>query len=543
MIAVILLIVAGLMWRVINLAIFDQHFLRQQGDERMLRMVSTHAFRGMIMDRNGFPLAVSTSVYSVWLNPQEFTASKESLAALAALLELKPKAITKLVKHHQKKKREFLYLKRSIAPDIAAQIKALNLPGLYEQEEYRRYYPEGEVTAHVLGFTNVDDQGQEGLELAYNKWLIGEPGKKWVIKDRLGRVISDVQTVQEQKSGNDVTLSIDRRIQYLAYRELLTGVMQNQAASGTAIVMDVKTGEILAMVNLPSFNPNNRLTRINDSVRNRAVTDTFEPGSTIKAFTVTSALESGRYRPDSVIDTSPGWMRVDRNVVRDEKNNGPLSIAQILAISSNMGAAKMVLSLPPNQLWHLLHRVGFGESTGVGFPGEQSGSLLQHPHWGPFALATLSFGYSLSVTALQLVQAYAILANDGVKLPITLLRADKLPVGERVIDAKIAKQMLFLLESVVATKDGTAKTARIPNYRIAGKTGTAKMVGEHGYLKHHYVASFVGIAPLTNPRLVVAVVIHDPQGKYYLGGPVTGPVFAKIMEGALRILSVPPDAA
>lgn len=537
---VISLAALGLGLRVFDLAILDQFFLRAQGDERVLRLVSTPSFRGMIVDRNGFPLAVSTTVYSAWMNPKEFTPTKKEISALANSLGMKPKEITVIIQRYQKKNREFVYLKRALSPEIASQIKSLTLPGVYLQQEYRRYYPEGEITAHVVGFTNIDDHGQEGLELGFDSWLMGEPGKKWVIKDRLGRIISDVQTVSQQERGRDLVLSIDRRIQYLAYRELLKGIQQNQAQSGSVVVLDAKTGEILAMVNYPSFNPNNRPMRMSDHFRNRAITDTFEPGSTIKAFTVASALETGRFKPDSVIDTSPGWMRVGRNMVKDHKNNGELSFAQILQVSSNMGAAKIVLSLPPNQLWSLLHRVGFGEVTGVGFPGEQGGSLVRHQPWGSFVLATLSFGYGLSSTALQLTRAYGVLAAHGVKMPVTLLHANKNPAGERVLNEKLAKQMLALLETVVT--DGSGKIANVPGYRVAGKTGTSKMAGEGGYQKHRYISSFVGIAPLTDPRLIVTVVIHDPQGKYYYGGDVSGPVFEKIMEGTLRIMDVPPDA-
>lgn len=535
------LVVAGLVYRVYDLAILDQHFLRQQGDERVLRLISTPSFRGMIVDRNGFPLAVSTAVFSVWMNPAEFYPLDEDLAALSRFTGIKSKNIVKLAKKNVKTGREFVYLKRSISPELANHIKGLNIPGIYLQQEYRRYYPEGEITAHVIGFTNIDDQGQEGLELGYNAWLQGEKGKKWVIKDRLGRIISDVQTVSDEKPGHDLVLSIDRRIQYLAYRELLAGVIQNEAASGTAIVLDTKTGEILAMVNLPSFNPNAKQGAKSESIRNRAVTDTFEPGSTIKAFTIASALETGRFKPDSVINTAPGWMRVGRSVVKDEKDNGLLNISQILQYSSNMGAAKIVLALPPDELWSMLQRVGFGDNTGIAFPGEQNGVLIKRNPWGQFILATLSFGYGMSATPLQIIRAYSVLANEGMKLPLSLLKLDKPPAGERVLSPKVAKQMLTLLESVFE-KGGTAASISVPGYHVAAKTGTAKMVGEGGYQKHRYTTSFVGIAPVTQPRVVVLVVIHDPRGKNYLAGAVSGPVFQRIMEGTLRILDVPPDA-
>lgn len=537
--SVIILAATGLLWRIFDLAVLDQHFLRHEGDERVLRLIKIPAFRGMIMDRNGFPLAVSTPVSSLWIHPEEFSPDRKTLKNLADLLSLKTKDIQTLVHGALRKKRAFVYLKRGLSPELASQIKMLDIAGLYAQEEYRRYYPEGEVFAHVIGFTNVDDHGQEGLELGFNDWLAGNAGEKWVVKDRLGRIISDIQLKKEQKPGHDLLISIDKRIQYLAYKELLAGVTQNKANSGSAVVLDAKTGEILALVNQPSFNPNQRGKYKVDRFRNRAVTDTFEPGSTIKAFTVASALESKRYKLNSVVNTSPGWLHIGRNLVRDERDNGPLTLTQILQISSNVGAAKIVLSLPQSQLWSLLHRVGFGEITGVQFPGEQNGSLTNYDK--AFALATMSFGYGLSATTLQLARAYSVLANEGRKIPITLIKQKEAPLGERVLDAKVAKEMLALLEAVVE-KGGTGEAAHVPGYRVAGKTGTAKRVGLGGYQKHRYTSSFVGIAPLSNPRLIVAVVIHDPLGKNYYGGLVSGPVFEKIMEGALRILSVPPDA-
>lgn len=536
---ILIISITGLLCRVIDLSILQRTFLCKQGNERALRLTNVPAYRGMILDRNGAPIAVSTVVYSVWINPKEFNPEPKSISALGVILNMNPEAITTIINKYQGKNREFVYLKRGIEPNFANEIKKLRLVGIYIQPEYKRYYPEGEITAHVVGMTDIDDQGQEGVELTYNSWLQGQPGKKWVIKDRLGRVISDIKTAKEQKAGNDLVLSIDKRIQYLAYRELLSGVIQNQAISGSVIVLDIKTGEVLAMVNQPSFNPNNRATRTNDNFRNQAVTDTFEPGSTIKAFSVASALDSGRYQPDTVIDTSPGWMQIGRNVVRDEKDNGKLTVARILQISSNMGVTKMVLDLPKEQLWSLLQRVGFGEITGIGFPGEQSGALENTQEWGDFKLATLGFGYGLSVTALQLARAYAVLANDGIKLPVSLLRLNEAPIGKRVMESKVAKEMLVLLENVIK-KGATGEWARVPGYRVAGKTGTAKVAGEGGY-QHRYIASFVGIAPLDNPRLVVAVVLHDPQGRNYYGGVVSGPIFSKVMEGALRILNITPD--
>ncbi len=540
-IASILLIIFGLVARVVDLTVIDRVFLQHEGDARVLRTLNMPAFRGMITDRNGYPLAVSTSVFSIWMNPQEFLSTPENIDILSRTLDVNSSIILAQLAAHKTKGREFIYIKRGVQPDLANAVKKLDLPGVYLQEEYKRYYPEGEVSAHLIGFTNIDDKGQEGLELIYNDWLTGTRGIKKVIKDRLGRSVSDVKMIQQQHPGKDLMLSMDRRIQYLAYRELMAGIKENVAVSGSVVVMDVKTGEVLAMVNQPSYNPNNRAERLNDVYRNRAVTDSFEPGSTIKAFSIASALDSGLYKPDSVIDTSPGWLNVDRHLVRDEHNNGLINLAQILQVSSNVGTTKVILSLPPNQLWSLLHRVGFGETTGIGFPGEQAGSLVQRPKWSPFVLATLAFGYGISATPIQLAQAYAIFANAGVKVPVSLLRVDNPPAGETVLKPEVARQMMALLETVTSTKGATGQLARVPGYRVAGKTGTAVMAGPHGYQKHHYTSTFVGIAPVSNPRLVVAVVIHDPQGQHYYASFVSAPVFQKIMEGTLRILNISPD--
>lgn len=532
----------GLVVRVIDLTVCEKNFLRKQGDERSLRLMHIPAYRGMILDRNNSPLAVSTVVYAVWMNPQIFNIDKNrvDLLSLSRILDLNKNSILDIFKRAKEKNKEFVYLKRGLDPKAANEIKNLSVTGIYIQPEHKRYYPEGEVTAHVIGLTNIDDDGQEGIELGFNDWLQGETGKKWIIKDRLGNSITDVATLHSQKPGNDLILSIDKRIQYLAYRELLAGVIENQADSGTVIVLDVKTGEVLAMVNQPAFNPNNRSTRNNDNFKNRAVTDTFEPGSTIKAFSVASALDSGKYQPDTIVDTSPGWMQIGHNVVHDEKNNGQMTLARILQISSNMGMTKVMLNMPKIQLWDLLHRLGFGEITGIAYPGEQSGVLLNTQNWGDFKIATLGFGYGLSVTALQLARAYAVIANDGIKLPISLLRLDTVPQGKKVLESKVAKQMLDLLESVIQKGSTGGARARVSGYRVAGKTGTAKVAGQNGY-QHQYISSFVGIAPLNHPRIVVAVVIHHPKGKNYYGGYVSGPIFSRVMSGTLRILNIPPD--
>jgi len=537
----ILLVVMGLVARIIDLSVIKRQFLENQGNARSLRTINQSAFRGMITDRNGYPLAISTSVFSIWINPKEFELDNiKNLHALAEILGLKSKNIQALLQSNKNKKREFIYLKRQVSPPVAKEIKSLKIPGVYTQQDYKRYYPEGEVAAHLIGFTNVDDHGQEGLELSYNDWLSGVAGKEKVIKDRMGRIINNVEMLKQQKPGHDLALSINRRIQYLAYRELLDGVKKNVAVSGSVVVLDVQTGEILAMVNQPSFNPNNMTGQTKDSMRNRALTDSFEPGSTMKSFSAVTALESGKYKPDSQVDTTPGWIRVGNHTLRDEHMKGVLNLMQILQFSSNVGMTKIILTLPPGQLWNLLHRMGFGEVTGVGFPGEQSGRLVNRPIWKPLALATLSFGYGISVTATQLAHAYATIANDGVKVPLSLVRLDAPPAGERVISSKIAHEMLDMLQSVLA-KGGTGEAARVPGYSVAGKTGTAWISENKSYQKHRYTSTFVGMAPASHPRLVVAVVIHEPRGKQFLGGFVSGPVFERIMEGSLRILNIPPD--
>lgn len=536
----IFLVSFALLFRILYLTVVDRTFLTQQGDARSLRLIETHAYRGIIEDRNGFPLAVSTRVYSVWINPQEFSASPKQLAALAQLIKLSPQQVIKIHGLAKTKLKSFQYLRRGLSPETARQIIALEIPGVYTAKAYKRFYPEGEVTSHLLGFTNIDDQGQEGLELGYNDWLSGTPGKKWVIKDRLNRVIDEVYETASEVPGKKLTLSIDRYLQYMAYRELVQGIKNNKATSGSAVIVHVKTGEILGMVNYPSYNPNNRHGHINAALRNRAITDTFEPGSTIKAFTIASGLESKQYTRESNIDTSPGYMRVDHHLVRDEKNNGVLTLPEILQVSSNVGAAKIALSLQPEHLYKLLSRVGFGEITGIGFPGEQSGQLAFHRDQGAFPIASLSYGYGITVTPLQLARAYTILANKGIKIPLTLLKTDKRHQGDAVMMPQVAQTLLELLETVM--KKGSGRLAQIEGYRIAGKSGTARLVGKNGY-EHRYIASFVGVAPLSDPQVVVLVVIHDPKGKNYYGGRVSGPIFKQIMEHTLRRLAIQKDAS
>lgn len=538
--SILVLLTLGIVWRLVDLTVIKRSFLENQGDARTLRTVMMPAYRGMILDRNGQPLAISTPVASVWIDPKTFISTPADLSKLSLILNIPKSEILAHLKNEKNK--EFIYIKRDIDPDLGDTVKNLGIAGVYIQHEYKRFYPEGEVTSHVLGFTNVDDNGQEGLELAYNQLLEGAPGEKRVLQDRYGHIVQDIDVLRQPRSGQNLVLSIDRRIQFFAYKELSSGIQQFKATSGSVVVLDVNTGEILAMVNWPSFNPNNRAGQDEGQYRNRAVTDTLEPGSTIKPFSMASALTTGKYQVNSEVNTSPGWMMVDNKKIKDDdgQNHGVIDLTDILKYSSNVGMSKVTLSLPPQDLWNMLHSVGFGQLTNSDFPGERSGLLEDYPVWNPFVLATMSFGYGISVTPLQLAQAYAILANDGLKKPVTFLRTDQIPAGQQAMDPKVAKEILTMLESVL-TQGGTAPLARVPGYRVTGKTGTAHIVGPHGYEKNHYNSIFVGIAPASNPRLVVAVVLHDPQGTQYLGGYTSGPIFSHIMGEALQLLNIPPD--
>ncbi len=530
---------SALLWRAVDLQVFNQDFLQNQGDARHLRVVTLAAHRGMILDRNGEPLAVSTPVDSVWANPQELATAREYWSALAKILDLDSDQLRRMLE--ARAEREFVYLKRHVDPSIADQVRALGAPGVVLQREYRRYYPDGEVAAQVLGFTDVDDVGQEGVELAFDEWMRGEPGAKRVVKDGKHAIIENVESLRPARAGRDLTLSIDRRIQYLAYRELKAAVQQHKARSGSMVVLDTLTGEVLAMVNQPSYNPNNRTRWSASALRNRAVTDLFEPGSTLKAFTVAAGLESGQYRPDTPIDTTPGYYRVGSNTVRDVHNYGALDVTGVMRKSSNVGASKIAMSLDKQTFWSLLSRVGFGAVTASGFPGEASGLLVNYRRWRPIEQATLSFGYGLSVTPLQLAQAYAVLAANGELRPVSFLKQNQLPRAERVLSVQSATEVRAMLEEAVGP-GGTAPAARVMGYRVGGKTGTVHKSVAGGYAANQYVSVFAGIAPISNPRLVAVVMINEPSNGDYYGGKVAAPVFSSVMAGALRFLNVAPDA-
>jgi cell division protein FtsI (penicillin-binding protein 3) len=522
--------------RAVQLQVMDTDFLQGQGDARHLRVVDIPATRGSITDRNGEPLAVSTPVESVWVNPPELLQSPESIIPLARVLGVNATDIER--KLTQRAEKEFVWLKRRLIPEQAERIRALAIPGVFLQKEYRRFYPAHEVTSHVLGFTNIDDIGQEGLELAYDNWMRGIPGKKRVIKDRLGRIIEEVELIQEAQPGNDLKLTIDRRLQYLAYRELQRTLIEHQARSGSVVLLDVATGEILAMVNLPAYNPNQTLKGGGESLRNRAVTDVFEPGSVIKPFIVATALESGRYDPTSPIDTAPGKLPVSGHMIRDVRDFGLIDVTRVLTKSSNVGITKIALSLEPEHIWSTYSRFGFGRVTGTGFPGESAGVLRNHQRWRLLEQATISYGYGLSVTPLQLAQAYAALANNGILRPPVFIK-DAVSPPISVLDPTLANQVSTMLETIPGP-DGTGKNARVANYRIAGKTGTSRKAVAAGY-EDHYVASFAGYAPASNPRLVCVAVVNDPAGETYYGGQVAAPLFSRTVRGALRVLDIPPD--
>lgn len=540
LILVLILALAAVIWRLVDLSIMNRRFLLQQSQARILRTVTVPAYRGMILDRLGSPLAVSTPVDSVWINPPLFKPNSQEINQLAHALAMSPSDIKQRVKDN---KRLFVYLKREVPPYISEQIKNFKIKGVFFQREYKRYYPEAESTAHVVGVTNVDDHGQEGLELAYNDWLGGVDGKREVLKDRLGNIVEDIALLQKPVQGNDLTLSIDHRLQYIAFEALNEAVQKYHAESGSVVVLNSKTGEILAMVNLPSYNPNNRAGSSVSDYRNRAETDMFEPGSVIKPFTVALALESGKYKPDTLIDTNPGWMRIGGYKIEDDDNNGVVNLTQLLEKSSNIAAAKIMLSLQPQHFWDLLQRMGFGERTTSGFPGESPGLLVAHTSWPPSVIATLAYGYGISVTPLQLAHAYMILADGGEMLPVTFLKSNgTLPAATRVLPEAVTKTVVKMLEAVV--QNGTGKSAIIPGYQIAGKTGTAYIADKNGYSRNRYSASFVGMAPASDPQYVVAVTLRDPKGSSrmdHFGGTVSAPVFQTVMAAALRLYDVAPD--
>ncbi len=526
----------GLAARAIDLQVLDNGFLSKQGEARYLRTEKIASHRGRIVDRNGEPVAVSTPVDSIWANPQRLRDEMHRLPELARALERDNDSLARQLRKHAD--REFTYLRRHMSPSQASEVLALGIPGIHVLREYRRYYPAGEVTAHLVGFTDIDDQGQEGIELAFDHHLAGTPGAKRVLKDRLGRSVKDVESITPPKPGRDLTLSLDLRIQYLAYRALLSAIQRHQGRSGSIVVLDIDSGEVLAMANQPAYNPNNRAGSSVSSFRNRALTDIFEPGSSIKPLIVAAALESGVLGPRSVVDTNP--VRVGNKTISDKRDFGRMDVTGVVMKSSNVGMTRIALSLEPEFLWATLSRLGFGRLTASGFPGESAGLLTHFDHWRDINQATLSYGYGLTVTTLQLAQAYAIIGAQGIRRPVSLQRTDAVVAGERVLAPANARKLIEIMEAVVSDA-GTGGQARIRGYRVAGKTGTARKSEPGGYSESRHHAMFAGIAPVSRPRIAIAVMIDEPVGEVYHGGEVAAPVFAEVAAGALRIMNVAPD--
>ncbi len=538
------LAVALLVWRAVDQQILEKDFLQSEGADRYLTRVEVPAHRGLITDRRGDVLALSTPVDSIAANPRVIGNDPKQMVALAKVLGVDAGQLrARLARYGQ---RHFVYLKRRMSPSAADHVmntvKAHDIRGVHVEREYKRFYPAGEVFAHVLGFTDVDDVGQEGLELAFDEALRGEPGAKRVLRDGRRQVVDDVENVRSPRAGNHLALSIDQRLQFIAYRELKAAVKRHRAVAGSLVLLDTRSGEILAMVNQPSFNPNADRSNRGGALRNRALTDVFEPGSTMKPFTVAAALDKGAIQVDSKIDTSPGYFRVGAARVRDSKNLGVIDVSTVLSRSSNVGAGKIALGLDKRDLWQAMDRLGFGSTAQTGFPGEAAGQLSDYRRWALIDQATLSFGYGISVTTLQLAQAYAVLANDGVLLPTTLIKRDTLPQGRRVFSVQTTKRLRKMLESVVSA-DGTAPQAAVQGYRVAGKTGTVKKFGPQGYSDDRYLSLFAGIAPAEKPRVAMVVMLNEPRGEQFYGGQVAGPVFSAVMAETLRLLNVAPDIA
>jgi len=534
----LLFLFAGLVARAVYLTVVDSEFLRKQGDARSLRIEPVMAMRGMILDRNGAPLAVSTPVVSIWINPRQALAANASIADLERDLALPAGSLVSRVKRNARK--GFMYAKRHLSPAAAELILAKDMPGVYGMTEYRRFYPEADVTAHMIGFTDLDDQGKEGLEMALNDLLSGQAGAKRVVKDLKGHRVQDVALIKAAHPGKNISLSFDTRVQYAAYRELARGVAEHNASAGALVSLDVDTGEVLAMANMPSYNPNNRKQLTVNALRNRAVTDQFEPGSTLKPFTVVAALESGKYSTHSHFNTHPGTYKVLNKLIRDHDNYGVIDMTTLLTKSSNVATAQIAMALPRDTLPLLHRRLGFGRNTGSGFPGESAGSMQPQSRWNPVEVATMSYGYGVTVTALQLAQAYAVIASGGIQRPVSFTKVSGPVAGKRIMDEKISRALIPMMETVV-TQEGTALRAAVPGYRVAGKTGTAHKAQAGGYASDAYMSLFVGLAPASAPRVVTAVIIDNPRKGGYYGGLAAAPVFSRMMSDTLRLMNIEPD--
>ncbi|MDR5873941.1 penicillin-binding transpeptidase domain-containing protein [Halomonas sp. CUBES01] len=529
---------AILIGRITLLQVIDRPFLQSQGDARTLRNETIPAHRGMITDRNGEPLAISTPVVTLWANPQELPDDAIQRIVLAQALGMSLEAFEARVARYSE--HEFMYLRRQMTPEAAQRILDLRTPGVYPQREYKRYYPAGEVAAQLLGVTNVDDVGQEGLELAYQPHLAGHPGQRRILKDRRGRLVRELDVIREAQPGGDLTLSIDQRLQYMAYRELRSAVAENDADGGILVMMDAHSGEVLAMANLPSYNPNNRAGLDPRGLRNQALVDVFEPGSVMKPLAMSAVLESDGFDRHTVVDTSPGWMRIDGYTIRDFRNYGELDLAGILEKSSNIGMSRLALELDDTAIWEKYRQLGLGQSTETGFPGEATGHLPSPIRLSRSERAALSYGYGVSVSAVQLASAYTAIANEGTRIPPSLLRLSSPPEGTPAMQPSVANDLLHILEDSVAAYTG-GRRARVEGYRVGGKTGTVRKSGEGGYAKDAYRSVFAGIAPISDPRIVTVVMIDHPKAGEFYGGAVAAPVFSSVTGNALRLLDVPPD--
>jgi cell division protein FtsI (penicillin-binding protein 3) len=538
MVALLLLGSLGvLVGRSVYLQIVNTDFLQEKGESRYRRDLEISASRGKVTDRNGDVLAISTPMKSIWAIPADARLTAQQSQQLAKALDAEPKDLARKLASDK----GFVYLQRQVSPEVADRIAALKLPGIYQNKEYRRYYPTGDMTAHIVGFTGVDDKGLEGVELAFEKSLIGHAGSRSVIRDRRGQIVEDVGSIKPPQDGKDIRLALDSKIQYLAYSMLKQSVADNKAKAGGAVVIDAKTGEILALANWPTYNPNNRDHLSGGQLRNRAVTDTFEPGSTLKPFTAALALEKGKFRFDSIVNCAPGKLTIGNATISDAHPHGALTVAQVIQKSSNVGAAKMAATFAPQEMWEMFDAVGFGQTSRLGFPGEVSGRLRAWKTWRPIEQATMSYGHGISVSLMQLARAYSVFAGDGELMPMSLTRVEQGPVtGVPVFSPQTAREVRAMLE-MAAGPGGTAPKAQVPGYRVAGKTGTAHKL-EGGLYANKYVSSFVGFAPVSDPRLIVAVMIDEPSAGKHYGGDVAAPVFSAITGGALRTLGIAPDA-
>jgi cell division protein FtsI (penicillin-binding protein 3) len=516
----------------------SNQFLQKQGKSRYERTLELPATRGKIMDRNGQVLASSLPVKAVWAIPDDVLASPpEKIRELARLLDMPEVELRKKLDSD----RTFVYLKRQVEMDVIAQIEKLKIDGLDTRKEYKRFYPQGEVMTHLVGFTNVEDIGQESIELAQQKSLVGAVGSRRVIKDRLGHIVEDVGLSRDPHDGKDITLSVDSKLQYIAFTSVKNAVEKFHAKAGAAVVLDVHTGEVLALANWPTYDPNDRSKLTGEQLRNRVMTDTFEPGSTLKPFTVALALETNRVKPTTMIDTGAGRMIIADRVIRDTHQNGVIDVSTIIQKSSNIGVSKIALSMPPEEMWNMFTKLGFGQAPRFGFPGAVAGRVRPYKSWRPVEQANMSFGQGISVSLLQLARSYLIFARDGDMIPLSFEKVNHQPVGQQIISPKTAQQMRAMLESVVLP-GGTARQAQIPGYRVGGKTGTAQKVINGRYSQTHYIGSFAGIAPMSNPRFVIAVMIDEPTGAIHTGGGVAAPTFAALAANALRAENVPPDS-